>query len=100
MSDDAERALIEAALARHGFTAESWDEEGEDGLTARIAGTFTVLEDDDDAGLFAGDSGTLYASVAGAAQHGNQRAMFWFVDEEYDYGDGNEVRDVSSLEHS
>lgn len=99
MGPTPERVMLDQALANM-FTVERWAEDGEDGLTAHINGTFTVLDDDDEAGLCSGDSGKLSACVVGTAEYGNQRVMFWFVNADYDYGDGNEVRDLSTLDHS
>ena len=94
-----ERAAIDRALSHQGFMAESW-EENEDGLAAKIAGTFTVIEDDEDAGLFLGDSGTLWAQAVGSAVHGSDRVMFWFVRDGEDFDTGNEPNDLSCLEHT
>ena len=95
-----DREMIEAALASNGFPVDSWDETGDDGLTAKIAGTFTATEDDERAGIYEGDEGTLYAICVGSDAHGNRRVMVWFVQKDYGYEAGNEVRDLSMLEHS
>jgi hypothetical protein len=92
-----DREMIEAALDSDGFTAERW-QDGEDGLEAVVAGSFTVLEDYDDEGLFEGDSGTLTAGVAGGEEFGNRRVWFGFT--AAGMNSGAEVRDLSALEHS
>lgn len=90
-----EREMIEAAVARHGFTVKSWDPSHENGLTAML-GHFIVTEGDEDHGLYDGDTGTLDACVVGAAEYGNQRVSFSFVPEGCD--SGADVDDLSAVE--
>lgn len=93
-----DREMIEQALAHNGFTVERWDEENENGLTAVVAGTFTVIEEDEDRGLYDGDSGKLEVCVVGSAENRNQRVYFGFVPDGYD--EANEVVDLTALDYS
>lgn len=87
-----DRERIEQALELRGLTAQAWDEEGEDGLTA-IVGHYTCIEDDERSCSFAGDEGIVTACVVGAAQYGNQRVCFSFQ------ADGNDGgMEVGSLD--
>jgi uncharacterized cupin superfamily protein len=92
-----DREMIESVVASNGFTVERWDEEHENGLTAIIAGTFTVLEDDEEHGLYEGSEGVLEVCVVGSEEHRNRRVAFSLLEEGYD--SSNEVSDLSLLEY-
>jgi hypothetical protein len=92
-----ERALIEAALSRAGYRAESWRASEENaGRAEAVVGRFRVLQDDDEAGLFADTEGVLTAVCVGSAERRNLRVAFGFLE------DGMtadvEVRDLDALE--
>jgi hypothetical protein len=89
MSDfERKRELIERAAKVWGFNIDGWDE-NEDGPYADL-GRATVIEDDDDRGLFAGDAGSLILGVVGSPRFGNERPAFFFTPDGMDFG-GDEV---------
>lgn len=90
-----EKALIEAAAARHGITILGWDQ-GEDGLEAQL-GRYVVLNNDyEEDGLYENDEGDLTACVVGAEEHHNQRVSFALRLPDYD--SSNEVKDLDVLD--
>lgn len=91
-----DRELIEARCSREGLTIQGWDEESENGLTAKLGRYTVVSPGHEDDGLYEGDDGELTACVVGAAQYNNQRVNFSFTAEGYD--EGNDVRDLLVLE--
>lgn len=93
-----EKSMIERAVTRHGLTPDEWDEESENGLTARFNGEWIVLEEDEDRGLYDGDTGKLSACVVGAEEYGNQRVIFTFTPDSYEPDSGNEVVPFEDVE--
>lgn len=93
-----ERAMIERALARHGLNPDSWDEEAENGLTARFDNDWIVMEESEERGLYDGDTGKLSVCVVGAEEHGNQRVSFSFTPEGQDPDSGSEVEPFEDIE--
>lgn len=66
------KTKIEAGLSENGFGYEvqEW-REGEDGPEA-VLGRFRVLADNEDEGVFEGDTGTLVVCLVGAPEYGNE----------------------------
>lgn len=81
ITEDEQRRLIERALTTWGLNAESWENDPDNGdrLKATI-GDAEVHTDDEDHGLFEGDSGKMTASVVGGLEYGNLRVAFYFED--------------------
>lgn len=104
--DDAEKArkteMIEAALARHGLKVQE-DTPGdewkvnEDGELEAHVGRWSVVIDDDDRGLYEGDTGIMFATVVGAPVHGNEHAQICFLSDEHDEG-GEEIIPFEEVE--
>lgn len=88
------RERIERRLNEEGFTAQDW-KDTDDGITA-VLGSFIVIEDDEDEGLYSGDEGELTACVVGAPEYGNERVAFAFKVE--GFSEGVEVRDLQTIE--
>lgn len=90
-----EREMIEDACKRQDFTIQEWDEEHENGLTAKLGRYTVVTPDYEDDGLYEGDEGELTACVVGAEQYHNQRVSFSFIPDGCDAGP--DVRDLLAL---
>lgn len=91
-----DKEMIEERLQSEGLTAQSWVEDTENGLTAKLGRYQVVNDDEEDYGLYAGDEGELSACVVGSAQYGNQRVSFSFTLDDND--EGSEVHSLSVLE--
>jgi len=91
-----EREMIERACKEHGLTIQGWDEEHENGLTAKLGQYMVTTPDYEEDGLYEGDEGELTACVVGAAKYHNQRVSFSFIGEGMD--SGNEVSDLFALD--
>lgn len=97
MEDEAKhRSLIEKACSSEGLTIRGWYADEDEGRIAADLGRGRVLEDDEDEGLFEGDTGKLSCMVVGAAEHGSERVSFAFLTE--GAGSPVEVREPSSVE--
>lgn len=90
------KEMIEARCQREGLTIQAWDEEHENGLTAKLGRYTVVTPDYEDDGLYEGDEGELEACVVGAVQYGNQRVSFSFIPDGCD--GGPEVRSLYAVE--
>lgn len=91
-----DKEMIEQRCQKEGLPIQGWDEENENGLTAKL-GSFTVVTDDyADDGLYIDDEGTLEACVVGAEEYHNRRVSFSFKTEGMD--SSNEVRDLLALD--
>lgn len=89
MSD---REMIEQALEREMHPVESWADDPDNGVTAALQGRWRVIEDDEDAGLYAGDEGAISACVVGAEQYGNRHVSYSF------HADGFDPVDLPSFD--
>lgn len=91
-----DKEMIEARCQQEGLTIQGWDEEHENGLTAKL-GRYTVTTDDyEEAGFYIDDEGDLSACVVGSEQFGNRRVSFAFTPDEMDMG--NDVSELSILD--
>lgn len=87
MLTDAEtRARIEQDLGKHGFIADSFRTDPDDGITAVLNHRWRVLEDDDNLGLCANDEGKLEACLVGAEEYGNLHVIYTFTPDGFDSG--------------
>lgn len=80
------KEMIEARCKQEGLTINSWDEEHENGLTAKLGRFVVTTDDDEDYGLYSGDEGELEACVVGSEQYNNRRISFSFVPDGLDGG--------------
>lgn len=99
-----EKEMIIAELKRHGIdptpgtgSGDTWSEE--DGRpVVTLDGQWEVLADDEDRGLYEGDPGRVSATVVGATEYNNVRAIITFTPDANDPGTGVEVIPFDDVE--
>lgn len=93
------KRLIEDACTKQGLTVQSWsqDPDYDEPRDQAELGLFAVIEDNDEAGIYEGDEGTLIACVVGAAEFGNERVAFVFTADGCDSGSEVSPYDVEAI---
>jgi hypothetical protein len=77
------RKMIQADIDRRMFTAHDWLFNEDEGRIIASLGRFTVIDDDEDKGTYAGDEGELTAMVVGSQEYGNERVDYSILIDEY-----------------
>jgi hypothetical protein len=91
-----DREMIEARCKAEGLRISEWDEEHENGLTAKCGRYEVVSRDTDEEGPYVGDEGVLEVCVVGSAEYKNQSVSFSLLVDGYDMS--YDVDDLSDLE--
>lgn len=90
--------MIETACKAQGLTIDGWqqDDDYAEPRPEAVLGEWSVVDDDESRGMYAGDTGTLTASVVGGVQYHNEQVKFFFTPEGMDGGE--EVNPLDELE--
>lgn len=89
------KQMIESKLQAESYPAQNWLLD-EDGQTVADLGRFRVVEEDDDHGFYAGDEGTIHASVVGSEKYRNERVAYLLLIDGYD--SAVDVPDISMVD--
>jgi len=71
--------MIQEELDLQMLAIQGWRLGEGDEPEALLKGRWVVIEEDEDAGLFGGDEGTVTASVVGSPKYGNERVFLGFT---------------------
>lgn len=81
-----DRERIEEACNTQMLGIAGWDEDNDDGITAKLGRWVVVTPEYDDDGQYEGDVGELTACKVGAEKYGNERVVFSFTPDGTDGG--------------